>query len=362
MKSRRCWPRLLAGVAVTAAMLAGSGPGGRPAAAYEFLIDVDYERQVAHRNLVVSGREELPRWDPRWWAPGTTLPVLVLDDPLWLTAFADMEAVREMVAEALDEWSRIESADILWSVREVREVREERDSLRRSLHVTVGERGGPSAAVMSDGRGIVDCTVYLRMRAESSLMSFQTTMLHELGHCLGLWHSPGYPGYWWFGSQGFQMPWREEGIMEAGGGYRHLSTDDHVGASLLRPAPSWIETVGSIYGTVLGEGFPVARHVNVLAMKLHPDGAVRDGVTRLTGRHGEFWIGGLEPGTWFLMVYAFRHFDDSRPYHPKPYGLTEPTLSIPDMIHLTSIEVRAGETTGPVVLRVRDGDSRKGGK
>ena len=350
--------RLFSGFAVAGLVLAGGGTGVRSTGAYEFLIDLELESQIAGRHLVVSGREELPRWDPRYWGPGAPLYVVVRDDPRWLTMFPSMEAVREQVAVAVDEWSRVESADIRWSVRE------ERDPWGRNIYVELSDHRGPYAERWASERGIIRCTVVNSVRENVSdaarfLRLFRGSMRHELGHCLGLWHSP-YHSTAWELDRWLETPWGKRGVMAPVGLADDWapSLDDRVGASLLRPAPLWLESVGSIYGTVLGEGFPVGRHVIVLATRLHPDGAVRDGgVTRITGQHGDYWIGGLSPGKWLLMVRPLASGNwNPATFVSKGYGLRQPTLGIATMVHLTPIEVRAGEATGPVVLRVRGSD------
>ena len=94
------------------------------------------------------------------------------------------------------------------------------------------------------------------------------TLVHELGHCVGLVHSEvmSLHGRWDRGPAR-KREWRGPCVPAMSYGYspaeqmESLCRDDIVGASLLRPAAGWQESTGSVSGILrlAGEPLPYAQ-------------------------------------------------------------------------------------------------------
>ena len=130
----------------------------------------------------------------------------------------------------------------------------------------------------------------------SSGESFFMTMVHELGHALGLQHT-------------LTSSVMSTSITRANAKAAPLGVDDRAGISLLYPAPNLAETTGTIRGriTMGAEGVNLA---SVVA--LSPQGTA---ISTLSNPDGSYEIGGIPPGHYY--VYA-------HPLPPPLYGEESP--------------------------------------
>ena len=144
-------------------------------------------------------------------------------------------------------------------------------------------------------------------------------LIHELGHCLGLYHSAANPvvlyrGLPELGPPEDFLPLQPSPSMAYGTdlGDPRLAPDDVVAVSLLYPAPGFLASRGSLTGRVLfGNGRPV-RHAYVQTV-LYRNGDALFGPGAFTDAWGQFLLEGLEPGLrhiWVRPLYSLSAHDD----------------------------------------------------
>jgi hypothetical protein len=131
---------------------------------------------------------------------------------------------------------------------------------------------------------------------------FFLTLVHEIGHALGLQHS-------WTGCAMATEITR--GVTRA----RPLTEDDIAGLSVLYPAPSFGQRFGTITGTVTMSGQPVPL-ASVVAIAPN-----RNPISALTGPDGAYRMEGVPPGAWRLYAHAL---PPSLPGEQQPVNLELP--------------------------------------
>ena len=274
-------------------------------------------------------------WSSERWGFGETLSWVVNDDPGWTAGWEDLlgdevaapfSSTREAlppVAAALAAWSQLESADILWEVAGMEEGLDVSED--GSLTVTVDPTTSAGAiAITWQTRGFSDsnwytteCDVVLGPWAAAGLGRDRlSSLIHEFGHCIGLGHAAVAPHSDHAILHNTQFgAWGPSPNMSYGPGRNNeLHLDDIIGASLLRPAPGWLPTRGTISGQVTVAGAP-APFVSVWASRLSGS-SPEVGVGGFADYEGHFVIEGLAPGDYLIragpMLQTLAHFDLSQ--------------------------------------------------
>lgn len=127
-----------------------------------------------------------------------------------------------------------------------------------------------------------------------------------------------------------------------------LAQDDVVGASLLRPAPGWQESTGSISGTLRVGDKPIP-YAQVWAL---PAGerVLEDRIGSFSDASGEFHLEGLAPGRYALWAQPLSRLGA----HP---GLVseEPPLDLEETVSGDLVRVVAGSVIEGVEIALRKG-------
>lgn len=355
----KCRPPLI----VLLALVGAVSDGGRQAHSYRF-----YPRNfLPGRTSLIPHAEAAQRWNASAWGPRETLAWHVADDPDWSIRFDRAEEVFPFVREALAEWSSIPTADIRWELRGLTTGENQRDG-RNTVFVDP-DFGGAYASIWTTGSGVEECDVALgewfltRLGAEdpdlippAAPATFgMMALVHEFGHCIGFSHSAATPAvqkFWTRHQQGYRNSrvWSDGSIMGSGGevGDRYIVEDDAVGASLLRPAPGWIETTGSVSGALELDGAPVA--FAIASLIRDDQGSARHAFSVFSDEQGEFRFEGVRPGQYYLFVYPMLQYGA----HSALVATTTPAL-FRDLLLPNPIHVQAGAETAVRIPPLRRG-------
>jgi len=338
-----------------------------PAEPYRFFSDGLTDARIV-------GAEHAVQWSELSWAPGETLVFQVAPDPDFTALFGSPEGVLPYFERALAAWSDISTADIKLRVDGVIEddqnphrptlyINSETDSSQVSGYASSWDRfySGRWERFSCDigmaaqyGALPTDLTgSELEERRQELLDAFVYTLVHEVGHCIGLLHAGAFSSTYRRAEDrrrdvflhpldpAMSYGWNQESP-EA------LSADDVVGASLLRPAASFQQTTGTISGTLELAGEPVP-YAHVWALPLDAD-PLRDRVGAFSDRVGAFRIEGLEPGAYTLWASPLHRHNAHRSLVSE-----EPPLDLEETNAGQPIQVEAGKNTGEVKISLRRG-------
>lgn len=210
--------------------------------------------------------------------------------------------------------------------------------------------GGPTTRAEPVTRGeetfvpITKAVVVLNQdlsRQPSYTDGFFLTLVHEIGHALGLQHT-------------FTSSVMSTGITRATTKARPLAADDVAAISQLYPAPGFAEATGAITGRVVAGGSGV-NLASVVA--LSPNGTA---VSALSNPDGTYRIAGLPPGQYYVYAHplpppvygevsraniVMPRGPDGEPLIADVYFDTQFFPGVKDVTKATPVSVEAGSVT-----------------
>ena len=335
-----------------------------------------YQLDPGVRGQLASVAGNAVRWSPEVWDSGQTLVFEVARDAGFEVLFDSPEGLLPYVERALAFWSDIPTADISWRVDGVGDEIDEGnywyDGRNTILLNSDGEdRGAGEIDHMKEVAGEwrrFECDVVLGGGfakipddvdpeglddyRESEREGTVWLLVHELGHCLGLAHSATLStvGRWTVMDMLVHPgdPAMSYGYIPIYKGEPGLEADDVVGASLLRPAPGWQGTTGSVSGSLHIAGEPVS-YASVWAL---PVGGtpLQDRIGAFSNGDGEFLIEGLPPGEYGLWAQSIV----TPGAHPGLMEAGAPT-DLEDAVLGGLVRVEAGQTSGDLEVSMHRG-------
>ena len=325
-------------------------------------------------------------WSPEVWGPGETMVWYFSSDNWPADARSSPEQVMAAFARSLAEWSDIPTADISWRVEgPISGLELRRDGIQvigiqpdashgdagsypdgRPDHRLWYERNGSGRWVLVEHDFLL--TPAQTRRAPSDWDDpgvLVGDLVHPLGHVLGLEHAAAFPANRpRFFRAGERDTWPLDPNMSYGETTVYfdeegslLRMDDRIGASLLRPAPGWLEATGTITGSVRAEDGPL-EGVHVWALRRTDAGRV-EGVGAFVGIHrfrypepnvpGSFLIEGLPPGDYVLWAHP------DLEWLAHPWFFEDGQGEFLDTLLPVPVRVSAGRTTAGIEIVMRRG-------
>ncbi|MYD84932.1 MAG: hypothetical protein F4151_12710 [Gammaproteobacteria bacterium] len=369
------------------AALVALAAGVLPVAAYGYtffsgIANYDYNATIDYGDgPKVLTAAEAARWDSSVWPRGDSLEWMVAEGPwtepyrdIWHethdSPFRSVQEVVDLMAEALEVWEAVESADIRWEVNGARAVPGAVLDGRNTMSVRPDDPDDPpgtgrasqaflwASRNVSGSWAITECDVWFPMRHAASFATDDNdslrTAIHEFGHCLGLNHPASHDEWRHWGAVNPVGVYGPTPVMSYGWSRTNeLSQDDIAGASLLRPAPGTAPAPGSIAGELTLAGEP-ARYVYVFASRLD-EGSLRGGVGAFSAEDGRFVVEGLAPGDYLLRAQPILSGAITGGGACAWLLEGQATLDVRDLLRLDPVTVSPGGVSSAGVMELQPG-------
>ena len=156
--------------------------------------------------------------------------------------------------------------------------------------------------------GVFQSWIDAGVERTSVIERLTSTVLHEVGHCLGLAHTEPHPVPRFLFSENLAevtgVPASRFGpdtVMSYAAEFPvELSEDDAVAVSLLYPAPGYLERTGTVSGRLLRDSGPVPF---AYVQAVYPGARPRMGPGVFADAEGVFLLEGLDPGPVLMWVH-----------------------------------------------------------
>ena len=320
------------------ALLLDSGPGW----GYRFYRSLD-------EDSLIPGSDTARGWQETVWGPGDSLVFRVHEGSDWSPHFESADEVGALVETAAGVWSRVATADVKMRVDGVAQGLG-RDGVNLVVVGTEEPERNRARRWSVRNRPIgrwehIECDIELGQErleriADVEVPNRLSTVIHEIGHCIGLAHAAVTPTVRWDYSWTDSSVWQKDPVMSYGRDIdNELTEDEVIGASLLRPARGWLSTTGSISGRVLHDGGPAA-FVSVHVLR-NDGGRARPAVQVFTNETGEFLVEGLAPGEYLLWMHPML----AQNAHGRLLEQADPLSDLNDSLEMEVFVVRAERET-----------------